>query len=427
MKIAAIITEYNPFHLGHEWQLQAIRRQFGADCAVVAVMSGCFTQRGEPALLDKWTRTRMAIACGVDLVIELPFAYATASAERFAAGGVALIDAIGLDCQLVFGSESGDLNQLQQLASLLADEPQGYREKLRLYLDNGESFPAARQLAVADWLGDADQAALLESSNNILAIEYLKALRLLGKSRLTPITFKRQGQAYRDTSPEPAAAGFASAAAIRRRIDDYRLAGSAGMYSLVKDLSAMMPTPALALLMEKIQSGPGPLRPEDLTVPILSLLRSMPPEQLDDLPGMSEGLGRRLSACARRPVSESDGRRLYDLLLAAATRRFPKTRIQRALLSLLSGVKNEDFTLFDAARGPQYLRILGFSKQGRYLLKMMRKSARLPILMNASDQLESNEPALTRMAEIDSQAVYLWMLAAGGPCSRDFDTSAVIS
>lgn len=426
MKIAAIIAEYNPFHLGHDWQLKAIRQQFGADCAVVAVMSGCFTQRGEPALLDKWTRTRMAIACGVDLVIELPFAYATASAERFASGGVALIDAIELDCQLVFGSESGDLNQLQQLASLLAAEPQGYREKLRLYLDQGESFPAARQLAVAEWLGDAGLAELLESSNNILAIEYLKALHQLGKTRMTPVTFKRQGQAYRDASPEAAAAGFASAAAVRRRIDDYQLKGLSDLYSLVTDLSTMMPTPALAIMMEKIQSGPGPLRPEDLAAPILSLLRSMPPEQLDSLPGMSEGLGRRLSASARRPEHET-GQLLSDLLASAATRRFPQTRIQRALLSLLAGLKPEDFTMFDAAGGPQYLRILGFSKQGRYLLKMMRKSARLPILMNASDQLESSQPALIRMAELDSQAVDLWMLAAGSPCGRDFDTSAVIS
>lgn len=427
MKIAAIIAEYNPFHLGHDWQLKSIRQQLGANCAIVAVMSGCFTQRGEPALLDKWTRTRMALACGVDLVIELPFAYATASAERFASGGVALIDAIGLDCHLVFGSESGDLNQLQQLASLLADEPQGYREKLRQYLDDGESFPAARQLAVADWLGDAGLADLLESSNNILAIEYLKALHQRRECQLTPMTFKRQGQAYRDTSPEAAAAGFASAAAVRRRIDDFQRTKPDNLHGLITDLSAMMPAPSLALLMERIQSGPGPLRPEDFAVSVLSLLRSLPPEQLDNLPGMSEGLGRRLSACARRSETGSPDQRLSDLLKAAATRRFPQTRIQRALLSLLAGLKSEDFALFDSAGGPQYLRILGFSKQGRYLLKMMRKTARLPILMNASDQLESDQPALKRMAELDAQSVDLWMLAAGLPCGRDFDTPAVIS
>ncbi len=426
MKTAAIIAEYNPFHLGHDWQLREIRRQFGADCAVIAVMSGSMTQRGEPALLDKWTRTRTALACGVDLVIELPFAYAAASAERFASGGVSLVRATGLDCQLVFGSESGDLGALRQLAALLADETPAYQDLLHRFLDDGASFPAARQQAVAELTGDPKLADLLSSANNILAIEYLKALHTPGSGRITPITCRRQGQAYLDSVLPAADAGFASASAIRRRVADYCARGAQDLPALVRDLTAMMPAFSAAPLLEKLQSGPGPLFLESLAVPVISLLRSLSPDQLDAIPGMGEGLGRRLAAAARRPDGEAGGGRITTLLADAATRRFPQTRIQRALLAMLAGLRSEDLALFDAAGGPQYLRILGFNKSGRHLLKIMRHSATLPILMKASDSLEFKNAALNRMAELDSLSTDLWMLAAGQPCGRDFDTPAVM-
>ena len=432
MKTAAIIAEYNPFHLGHAWQLDAIRETLGADTAIIAVMSGCMTQRGEPALLDKWSRTRMALACGVNLVIELPFAYAAASAERFASGGVKIVKATGLDCHLVFGSESGNLADLQRLARLLADEAPEYRAALRLGLDAGESFPAARQQAVAAVTGQPGLAELLSTANNILAVEYLKALGTDDDRRIKPLTFQRQGQAYNDSSL-PAGTTLASASAIRRQIAGFRTTGSAAYASLTERLAGMMPAPSLAVLMDKIQNGPGPILPDDLAVPLIGLLRSLPPDHLDEIPGMGEGLGRRLAAAARRPGHNSGSAddvapngRLSVLLADAATRRFPQTRIQRALIAMLSGISQADLDLFDAAGGPQYLRVLGFDKNGRHLLKLMRRHARLPILMNGSDQLEHKEPALVRMAELDSVAADLWMLAANEPCGQDFDRPPVI-
>jgi predicted nucleotidyltransferase len=428
MKTAAIIAEYNPFHCGHAWQVQAIRQKFGDDCAILAVMSGCFTQRGEPSLLDKWDRTRMALLNGVNLVIELPFAYAAASAERFASGGVQLVQATGLNCSLVFGSESGDLDALGELARLLAEEPPLLREKLHQYLDSGESFPAARQQAVADLTGMPAMASLLESSNNILAIEYLKALYRLPDSRLTPVTFQRQGHSYNDRTLLDQAGGFASASAIRRRLSDFWVSGGTGIDGLVADLIPVMPAASLAVLMEKIQAGPWLGSLEDLALPLISQLRSLSPDQLDRIPGMSEGLGRRLAAAARRPGSEASpaSGRMAVLLEDAATRRFPQTRIQRSLLAMLAGLQPEDLVLFDQAGGPQYLRVLGFDKQGRHLLKLMRRHATRPILMNASDSLEYKDPALVRMAELDSLATDIWMLAAGQPCGRDFDRPAVM-
>jgi len=303
MKIAAIIAEYNPFHLGHEWQLQEIRRRFGPDCAVMAVMSGCFTQRGEPAVLDKWSRARMAMACGVDLVVELPFAYAAASAERFASGGVQLVQAAGFDCHLVFGSESGDLDQLQQLSGCLADEAPGFKQLLHHYLDQGESFPAARQQAVAAWTGNPGLAALLESSNNILAVEYLKAIRALPHSRLIPCAFPRRGQAYRDSDPEQESFEFSSALSIRRSLGDCLQGDAPDLCGLARQLAGAMPPPSLAVLLEKIQAGPGPLLPECLADSILGLLRTRPADEIDQVPGMGEGLGRRLAEAAARPAT----------------------------------------------------------------------------------------------------------------------------
>jgi predicted nucleotidyltransferase len=432
MKIAAIIAEYNPFHLGHAWQIASIRGKFGNDTAIIAVMSGCMTQRGEPALLDKWSRTRMALACGVNLVIELPLAYAAASAERFASGGVQLIKATGLECQLVFGSESGNLDDLQRLASILAEEPPEYRKALRLGLDAGESFPAARQQAVASFSGQAGLAELLAASNNILAVEYLKALMTADCKQIRPVTFQRQGQAYND-SDLPDKSVFASASAIRKLVAGYRQAGPTIMASLVGNLADQMPTPAVAILMEKIQNGPGPLFLEDLAGPIISLLRSQPTDVLETIPGMGEGLGRRLATAARRPgfshgqtVHSQKSGRLATLLADAATRRFPQTRLQRALLALLAGLQQKDLELFDTAGGPQYLRILGFDKNGRYLLKLMRRHATLPILMNGSDTLEYQDAAFSRMAELDILATDLWMLAAGETCGQDFDRPPVM-
>jgi predicted nucleotidyltransferase len=437
MKTAAIIAEYNPFHLGHAWQLDAIREALGDDCAIIAAMSGCFTQRGEPAVLDKWSRTRAALACGVDLVIELPFVYATGSAERFAAGGVQLIAATGLACHLVFGSECGDLGPLRLLADLLSEEPAGYRQLLHHFLDLGNSFPAARQSAIAAWTNQPDLAGLLAESNNILAVEYLKAVRALPECGLQPLTFQRQGQSYRDSRLKLAGSGFASATAIRQCVARYAAASQPGhgkasrdAAGLVQELAMQMPEASLAVLMENVQAGPGPVFWEDLAPAVIGFLRSQPIESIEQVPGMAEGLARRLAAAAARPGEKSAGDSgsglFMDLLGDASTRRFPQTRIQRSLLAMLAGVRMEDLQQFDTLGGPQYLRILGFGRRGRHLLKIMRHLAQLPILMKGSDVLEYKQPALCRMAELDVLATDLWMLAAGHPCGKDFDIPVIM-
>lgn len=497
MKTVGIITEYNPFHNGHAWQIQAVREQFGADCAIIAVMSGCFTQRGEPAVMDKWARTRAALACGVNLVLELPFAYATASAERFAAGGVQVLAATGVTKTLVFGSECGDLDLLMRLADVLETEPADFRRALQTHLDAGLSFAAARQQALAAVLANPDEAAILRHANNILAVEYLKAIRRLpAHQRLQPVTIMRRGQHYLD--PE-LRSPLASATAIRRAVSRHRhnLAG------LLHELAPAMPAASLAVLMEEIAAQRAPLLTEDLAPSIISLLRTRPPGQLEQISGMQEGLARRLVAAARRPFTgskESDdllaghsradqpapgdtatvdlpaghaadttvdlmadatmddstdvaatptaheaaygaaagptgsrshktqpSGRLATLVHAASSRRFPQTRVQRALLALLANVSTADLALFDATGGPAYIRVLGFDKQGRYLLRLMRRKASLPIITRGSDFLEhGGSAALQRQAQLDLAATDLWMLHTGGDCGQDFDRPVVI-
>jgi predicted nucleotidyltransferase len=431
MKTAGIIAEYNPFHQGHAWQYEQIKRKLGRDCAIVVAMSGSFTQRGEPAILNKWLRAETAVACGASLVIELPHVFAGASAERFARGGVEILSATGIVQSIVFGSESGKLDELSALADLFADETAEYQEALHNELASGLSFPAARQRAAAIVLG-TESASLLSSPNNILAIEYLKAITKLPDSRkLSAITFKRRGQEYLGTLLDESVT-IASAAAIRQSVSE--LAGrtrtdpvrhSPDFGGLLDKLKPHMPPVSLAVLLDAIKNNSDLLLYEDMSVQILSSLRSHTPDSIDVISGMQEGLGARLIEAAKRPQAMSDSLRLETLLKQADTRRFPRTRMQRALLAMLMQIRQNNKSVM--LEPPQYLRILAFDKNGRHLLKLMRKYASLPIITKASDFLEFPKDSILRMqSDMDLLATDLRSLAAGGSCGLDFDTEVVI-
>ena len=214
MKTAGIIAEYNPFHRGHEYQIQYTREKLGADYVIVA-MSGDYVQRGTPALISKHLRTEMALRCGADLVLEMPVSVSTASAEAFAMGGVSLLDSLGVVDILCFGSESGEITALKELAEVLVEEPEEYRILLKSFLSQGLSFPAARSQALTEYFknprnftGDDFDGVLtpllnqvtriLNTPNNILGIEYCKALLRLN-SKIQPVTIRREGMGYHDT------------------------------------------------------------------------------------------------------------------------------------------------------------------------------------------------------------------------------------
>lgn len=219
MKIVGFITEYNPFHLGHKYHLETSKELSNATHSI-AVMSGSFVQRGEPSLVDKWTKAKMAIDSGVDLVVELPFIYSTQSAELFAYGGVSILNSLNIVDYIAFGSENNDLTPLEKIATILIDEPIEFKVKLKEFLDKGYSYSTCRSYAVDYYIKSKNKddftpyKEILKQSNNILGIEYLKALYRLN-SRIKPIIIKRQGHNYNDLQISN---NIASATGIRDKL-----------------------------------------------------------------------------------------------------------------------------------------------------------------------------------------------------------------
>lgn len=361
MSIVGIITEYNPFHNGHLYHIQESRRMTKAQ-AVICVMSGNFLQRGEPAIVNKWARTYMALKGGVDLLLEIPYAYATRSAEAFAFGAVRLLDATGMVDYLSFGSESGDLHSLLSLAQILVEEPEPFKEALTHYLSQGLSFPKARNLALDQlYSKESNLSSILQNPNNILGIEYLKALHLL-QSTMKPCTITRKGRGYHDKTLGGA---FSSATAIREAIKKDQS---------IESLKKSMPLTSLMSLEEEINQGQGPIFLEDLTYYLLFLLRRTRREELEEILGMEEGLENRLKKALKEAIT------LEELLASMKTKRYTLTKIQRLFLHLLSGYTKREAKAFDREGGPRYLRILGFNKVGQEILNRMRERAYLPCI-----------------------------------------------
>ena len=339
MAVAGIVAEYNPFHRGHRWQIEATRRALGADTAVVCAMSGNWVQRGECALTDKWTRAALALRGGADLVLEVPTVWACASAETFARGAVGVLAATGVVDTLSFGSESGDLAALRRTAARL-DTPE-YHQAVRRLVRDGMAFPAARQAAAGALLGgDAD---CLARPNDNLGVEYLRAL----PSEIRPLAIPRRGVGHHGGTGE----GFASATYLRT------LLRGGGQEKAVPYLTE--PWRWEAAEFSRCERA------------LLARIRTMGPEDWAQLPdsGAAEGLPGRLTDWARRAAS------VEEFLSGAKTRRYAHARLRRLLVWAFLGLR--------AADRPgvvPYLRVLGFTGRGRALLGEMRDRARAPVV-----------------------------------------------
>ena len=335
--MAGIIAEYNPFHRGHRWQIQTLRRLLGADAAVVAVMSGNFVQRGDFAVLEKRARAECALLGGADLVLELPSPWSAATAERFAQGGVALLAATGVVTHLAFGCETGDLGPLAAAARCL--ENPGWEEAARRHLAAGVTFAAARQAAVRDLAGEG-AAACLSRPNDILAVEYLRAAARVGAPHDSG-----------DLGPYP------SASAIRGRL----LAG--------ESWRELLPEETAQVLDREMAAGRAPASLKNCERAVLARLRSMAEEDFRPYDGGGEGLYHRFYGAVQSCT------RLEDILAGVKTKRYPLARIRRLLLHSCLG-------LVPASQGqtPPYLRVLGANDRGRALLGEMRKKAALPVV-----------------------------------------------
>ncbi len=371
MSTVGIVVEYNPLHNGHLYHLQQSRKITGAD-NVVAVMSGNFLQRGEPALLDKWARAEMALQAGCDLVLELPVAYSAQPAQWFAYGAVAMLQATGVVDSLCFGSESGDVEALDAMAAMLVEEPLPFTAELAACLKQGMPYPSAFTRAAQTYLrsiGREHLAFSLEQPNHTLGLHYLIALRKLD-SRIVPYSVRREKSEYNQENITDVR--IASATALRKL-----LFGEEGS---LEELAPYVPSSTMDVLRREIAAGRGPLRWESFARPLYHRLLGQDVSELGEYAEVTEGLEYRI-----RDVLGEIGEFSFEALLdGLKTKRYTRTKLQRTLLRILLGHKKEWMTPERLAGGVQYLRILGFTERGQRLLGRMRKAASVPVVDSAA-------------------------------------------
>jgi len=366
MKVLGIIAEYNPFHNGHFYQLKKAKEETGADY-IVAIMSGNFTQRGEAAMIDKYNRTKMALECGIDLVIELPVCFSTGSAEFFAISAISHLTRMGIVDVLCFGSEAGNLNLLTSIANVLNNEPILYQTILKNYLKQGLSFPAARSRALSEYFSPVHQdiageiEKVLLEPNNILGIEYLKAIKKLNSS-LLPLTIKRISSGYHDMS---LTSNISSATAIRNHIRAKKN---------VLDLNRHIPEAAFQSFYHAIDA---PLYNYDFSMQLnYKLLSEINFKQYMDV---NEDLECRI-------IHMLDSYMNFDGFASAIKcKQYTQTRLNRCLFHILLNITKELNTDFNDYGYSAYLRILGFRKASAPLLKSIKSNSELPMLLKMAD------------------------------------------
>ncbi len=344
MKLIGIVAEYNPFHNGHRFHIDESRALVGQDCAVVCVMSGDFVQRGEAAIFSKFARAQAAVAGGADLIIELPPPWALSSAEGFARGAVGLLGSLGCIDYLSFGSECGDLKTLNMLATAVMDPAVDMRTKQEL--ESGISYAAARQNAVESEFGSI--AKYLETPNNILAVEYIKAIYDL-RVRMEPLTVAREGSQH--DGPE------GSASDVRTRLRSK------------KAISQLVPKPSRKILRQEVKCGRGPVEMLSLEEALLSRYRMLDAPYFSLLPDAGEGLGNRLCAAAHEEAT------LDAILSAAKTKRYALSRIRRMCICAALGI-----TADQAQALPPYARVLAANDRGKKALRIINEKSTIPII-----------------------------------------------
>lgn len=386
MSVTGIIAEFNPLHTGHALLLKEAKERG----TVVAVISGNFVQRGDLAMFDKRIRARAALLSGADLVLELPVAYSMSTAQNFALGGVSALNAVGCD-SLIFGSESGDITELNAACEILNTKE--FSERLNIYLATGMTFAAARENAACD-LGL--KKGVLSGANNNLAVEYMTAARNIGAG-FDFVTIKRRGAGH--DSPE-ASGGFAAASLLRERL-------LSGDYDFCREY---IPENIFSLLQP---SNISDIRRIERAV--LALLRTRTVNELKSLPDISEGIENKLFSAIRVATD------LYDLYNRVKVKRYTLARIRRLTLSAFVGL---DSTFF--MKQPPYIRVLGFNERGMTLLKERSAGSVIPVVTRVSEIKKLPEPAL-KLFETECRATDLFALALPktAPCGLDL-TSKII-
>lgn len=379
MNVIGIVGEYNPFHYGHKYHIDETKLLLGEDCPVVCVMSGDFIQRGEAAVYSKFARAEAACRSGVDLVLELPVPWALSSAEGFARGAVGLLGSLGVVSHLSFGSECGETEPLEKLAEVLLDPRTDELIRNELLCDETASYAVARQRAVASVVGEL--SSQLETPNNILAVEYIKAI-YDNSLNIRPVTVQRFGSGHDSSS----GSGPRSAAEIRTRL-------GRGM-----DISDCVPDEVLDICRREGELGRGPVLNGNLEQAILSRLRMLGDGDFAAIPDAGEGLYRRLAKAAREESS------IDAILGATKSKRYALARIRRMMLSAALGIKADI-----AKNTPPYARVLASNERGCALLKDISVLSRVPVITKPAS-VKSLDDECKRVFKLCSDARDLYVL-----------------
>lgn len=358
MKHIGIIAEYNPFHNGHQYQLNELKKQF-PEKNIIVIMSGDYVQRGEPAIFNKYLRARCALQSGADIVFELPGLFATSSAEYFASSAILSLSATGIIDTLCFGSEDTDLDTFTKIANLFLKEPESYQQILRQHLKNGFSYPKARSLAVAAYFQDDIYSNLLRQPNNILGIEYIKTIQKYNLD-LAPFIIKRTGNGYHDLSIDHS---LCSASALRHTLAKHNL-----------NLRPFMPESSWQLL--QVSEYAKPLFLSDFYLFLqYALWQESSYEKYFEI---TEALSNRLCAIKHYPSN------INELINQLTSKNFTETRIRRSLLNILLNHQKEDMKYSTKKNYVPYLRLLGFRSSSATLLKEMKNTCSIPIVNKVS-------------------------------------------
>lgn len=394
MKTVGIVVEYNPFHNGHAYHLAQIKKQSGAEC-LVAIMSGPFVQRGEPAIANKWARAEMALRGGIDLVIELPFLYATQSAEWFAYGAVATLHATGIIDQISFGMESENPDWLMPLAALLENEPPSFRHAMKEDLSRGLSYPAAFARALTT-LQDSPfinmPAEERVKPNNILALHYCRALLRL-QSSIKPLPIVRKGAEHHQQ--EAGEGKIASATSLRKILYQDNL----------EKVIPYVPQTTYEILKREKKEGRFPVALESFFPFLMQRLITMDPSELENIHEMKEGIHHLIGKIGVEALN------YQQLIQQMGNKRYTHSRIRRLLLNIVMNVTREKVARCNLD-SPSYIRILGFTEKGKTLLKAMKKTARLPIVQSIKKERDT-------LLNFDLQASRLYGFAYPGLQQRE--------
>lgn len=401
MKILGLITEYNPFHNGHKYHIEKSKELTGAT-HTIAVMSGNFVQRGEPAIIDKWTRAEFALSSGIDLVIELPTVFALASAEYFAYGACSILNDTNIVNDLVFGSESGDVNSILKISDLLINSKDEINMSISTFLDDGVSYPKARELALNKYIThnadvESNKNLKLNMPNNILGIEYAKALMTL-KSNINIETIKRISSDYNDTK---LSSSISSATAIRIALK---------ANSDIAEISDSVPRDVFETFSDLSQSQL--MDSNDFSHAILPIIRRMDADELKLIHDVSEGLENKILYEANTKDN------LIDLIESLKSKRYTRTRIQRILFKILLNIKSQ-YMGSSYELKPTYIRVLAFNDRGREILRELKKSTELPVITNL-DRLDKYDEQISSMLKYDVRATNLYSTFSGIELNSDF-------